>query len=90
MFISLVSYPYQHESMSPAVQELPSCFPGQETEADCQRFRPGSWAAKASAWFPPSGHPATVAMDSQLGCLFSILGERCPRGWVSCPQKPFL
>lgn len=52
MLISVVAYPFQHESVSPTVQEVPSHFTGQETEMDCQRFRPGSWAAKASAWVP--------------------------------------
>lgn len=35
MFISIVSYPFQHESMSPTVQEVLSHFTGQETETDC-------------------------------------------------------
>lgn len=52
MLISVVAYPFQHESVSRTVQEVSSHFTRQETEMDCQRFRPGSWAAKASAWVP--------------------------------------
>lgn len=52
MLISVVTYPFQHESVSRTVQEVSSHFTRQETEMDCQRFRPGSWAAKASAWVP--------------------------------------
>lgn len=91
MLISAVAYPFQHESVSRTVQEVPSHFTGQETEMDCQRFRPGSWAAKASAWVPRVANQRQSSwIHSWAACLCSILGEWCPRGQVPCHQEPFL
>lgn len=53
--------------------------------------------SKIQAWFLgckgqclefPSGQPATVLVDSQLGCKLQHLGEWCPRGQVPCHQNP--
>lgn len=62
MLISVVAYPFQHESVSRTVQEVSSHFTRQETEMDCQRFRPGSWAAK-----PVLGFPEWPTSDSPRG-----------------------